>query len=616
MSYPGNSSLADEVQQKILSTFLQTLGLAEEGRKEEALLGCDFIRRLDPLFKPAEELLARLEEQEGAVPVDDLRAQVAGLDESVAKPSVPSLAAQEVDELFGELDQPTEMEDFSSLGLGESDLETESDSPLDVDLDLSSFGTTEEESTPEPEAEPELEPETEAESEAEPDSSSTSAAEPSAALDRESEERVEQLLGEGQAAFAKTEYQSAIDAWSRIFLIDIDHPEANRRIELARKLKAEVERKVEEMYHEALTAMEGGDLEAAAERFRKVLQLQPSHLAAQEHLDRLSADKAAPERDSALGELPDLAPRPDDETPQLGDFSPDELPESDFGFEPLASSASEADFGSEAGADAIRPEALRRPSRRTTVVIAGLVLVIAVIAAWFLRSNWTRVFPNAGEEVVTPQKPKVDPIVRAQGLHVAGDTAMAISQLRRLPPAHPQYAEAQALIAQWETVLDEGSEDGPSEEQLAERDRLIARAREAFANREFLSAQEFFSLASQAAPLEEGALALQAETLERLEPLRSEIEIFRQGEWGFALRDLWEKHEADPEDRDVLRLMIDGYFNLGVRDLQRGDPLSAAENLSEAASLAPNDAEIQRLLDFAADYTQRQPDLLYRIFVK
>jgi tetratricopeptide (TPR) repeat protein len=560
----------------------------------------------------------------------------------------PSATESQVDELFAGLDGADD-DDLSSLEFGVADLEAETaipvedakdeGDPLGVDLDLSAIGgeapveppaatpvsTPAEPSPPTPvapepsapEPEPASEPEPQPAPEPQQHDTVPPGPEPAAALDRESEERVEQLLSEGQAAFKQTEYQSAIDAWSRIFLIDIDHPEANRRIELARKLKAEVERKVEETYHDALTALDNGSLEAAREGFGRVLSLQPTHLAAQEHLDRLSAGDFPSEAESAASpEVAETGPPPD-LSEEFGDFPEEEL-EGDPEFEPLVPPPPGTEPETPVAAEGPRQRPSRRPAPRTVAVIAGLVLVVAVVAAWFLRSNWTRFFPNAGEETVAPQAaPKVDPIVRAQGLHIAGNTAMAISQLRRLPPAHPQYAEAQALIAQWETVLEEdGTDAGPSQEQITARDDFVARAREAFANREFLRAEKLFILAAQAAPLEEGAVALQAETSERLEPLRSEIDIFKQGEWSYALRTLWQKYEADPGNPDVLRLMIDGYFNLGVRDLQRGDPVSAAENLSEAASLASNDEEIQRLLDFAGVYMKRSPDLLYRIFVK
>ena len=53
--------------------------------------------------------------------------------------------------------------------------------------------------------------------------------------DSESERRIAELLDEGQRAFESGDHQAAIDAWSRIFLIDIDHQEAARRIEQARQ---------------------------------------------------------------------------------------------------------------------------------------------------------------------------------------------------------------------------------------------------------------------------------------------------------------------------------------------------------------------------------------------
>ena len=48
MSYPGNATLSQEIRQRILTTFEQTLSMAGEGKRQEAMLGCDFILRLDP----------------------------------------------------------------------------------------------------------------------------------------------------------------------------------------------------------------------------------------------------------------------------------------------------------------------------------------------------------------------------------------------------------------------------------------------------------------------------------------------------------------------------------------------------------------------------------------
>src|SRR4030095_13316352 len=117
----------------------------------------------------------------------------------------------------------------------------------------------------------------------------TAAAAPSMAAASDSDKRIAELLDEGQEAYDRGEHQAAIDAWSRIFLIDIDHAEAARRIEQARKLKAGSERQVEEIFHEGAAHLEAGELDPARAAFRKVLELQPGHLAAREMLQRADA---------------------------------------------------------------------------------------------------------------------------------------------------------------------------------------------------------------------------------------------------------------------------------------------------------------------------------------
>src|SRR6187455_2418554 len=72
MAYPGNAALSPEVQQRLQDTFSQTLGLAEAGKRQEAILGCEFILQLDADYAPARTLLERLRGA-GAVDVEDLR---------------------------------------------------------------------------------------------------------------------------------------------------------------------------------------------------------------------------------------------------------------------------------------------------------------------------------------------------------------------------------------------------------------------------------------------------------------------------------------------------------------------------------------------------------------
>lgn len=55
--YPGSPSLAPEAREKVLQTYRHTLDLARAGKNDEALLGCDFILKMDPRFGPAKKLL-------------------------------------------------------------------------------------------------------------------------------------------------------------------------------------------------------------------------------------------------------------------------------------------------------------------------------------------------------------------------------------------------------------------------------------------------------------------------------------------------------------------------------------------------------------------------------
>ena len=97
MNYSGNPSLSADAQQRILVTFQQTLDLAERGSREEALLGCDFVLRMDPQFAAARTLQERLRASAGAVvDTDDLRALATGA-------PAPAAAALPAD-LFADLD--------------------------------------------------------------------------------------------------------------------------------------------------------------------------------------------------------------------------------------------------------------------------------------------------------------------------------------------------------------------------------------------------------------------------------------------------------------------------------------------------------------------------------
>ena len=670
--YSGNPSLVPAIRQRILNTFRQTLDLAAKGSLNEASLGCDFVLQMDPDFGPARALQDRINAATGPVEVADLRAGIV----DVIEPEPPAAATRkdEAEELFGGLGELGEVDlgalpapapaddlrsrleerlaarDFAAVlelartapqaiaadlqlaHLVETASARQEAAPyvqkfLDAarrsaaDGDRAGAGTMLEKARTLDPTHPGLRDPAlllEAPS-AGPARPAASARPPAAqfsgagAHDGDSEDRIAALLAEGEKAFTAGDHQGAIDAWSRIFLIDIDHAEASRRIEEARRLKAEQERRVEEVFHDAADRMESGDRTAAREGFEQVMEIAPGHLAAKEYLDRLSRPEeppAAAEPRSPTGAVPLPAVDAGAEPPVLrGEILvPPEpsaaAPRRREDVEPTPAMA-----GSVAGKD--------HGARRRFVVIGSAVLALAAAALVFVYLNRDRFFPNAKEQA-PPLAETVDPIARATRLHDEGKTAVATNQLRRLPPTDPHYEEAQALISQWEASAASAPpvESGPAAEQLAQRAELLAGARDALSRNEALDAEARLDQATAIAPLDEHEAELRSQVDSALAPMAAELRLFRDGEYERALSGLWRLYEPDHSNLDARRLIVDSYYNLAVRDFQRGDVKSAVQRLDEAAKLAPEDTEIARHRLFAQTYQDRTKDLLYRTYVK
>ncbi|MEM7480525.1 MAG: hypothetical protein AAF481_05085 [Acidobacteriota bacterium] len=768
MTYSGNPALAPDVRQRILTTFEQTLDLAEQGSRKEAILGCDFILRMDPRFQPARDLLAQLNDTTGPLDVAPYRGALdGGSGEAAADgPSEPETLepspdkARDAESLFGDLDEldlgdepppPTTVDeleaalsaklarrDFSGVAhLAERSpqellahprvsavveaaasrresapyvqkfLESarqavdsgnveEARSFLDkahqldpthpglqplLDLaasrqaaaaepaeeadEMSGWDlSVEEEESPTaapglgaaptaaaPEADPlELEPPPHLETPtASVPSPSVPAAEApgrasSSTTRSEGAERIAGLLAEGQDAFDQGQYQTAIDAWSRIFLIDVDHDEASRRIEEARRLKAEQERKAEELFHDAVGRLEAGDSAGAQSGLQEVLALQPGHLTAKEYLEQL-AEGGTPvvvRRDqrptTGPFQKPDLSSggpvvAAPSTSPASGPVAVEDpsLPEIEGGADlplgagvptgtvPLPPPSASLEVESPPTAPPPRAKADGGAGRRF-LLIGSLVFVLAVALLYFLYLNRGRFFPNAREETTVTQAAE-DPIARATSLYEEGQTDVALNLLRRMPPQAPRYAEARALISQWEAA--EQAAQAAAEEVEPEpvidferRQQLIDEARRRFAGGEAIAARELLAEAKNMAPFEGEELDFERSVDQRLEPLERYVALYEGGDYEFGLPDLWRMHSNDPDNPDVRRLITGSYYNLAVTDLQRGDAESAYEKLGEALGVTPGDPVLERHHRFAEAYQDRTKDLQYRIYVK
>ncbi len=717
MHYPGNSALAADIQQRIVRTFHQTLELAEKGSAQEAILGCDFILRMDPQFEAARVLMNRLGATPGAVPVEDLRRM---LQDPSARPEAPASPASLP--ALGDLDFGTDLPDLPELSLepsGRSALteglrqllergelkrliqvaeENRREVAADADarriveqaynrleaepyvlsflekarqaratgdlgevermlararsLDTHHPGILElERELAGPAAAPapagagpadagfelELEPQggfgLDFVASSTPDWSSptgTTAA-GTGSGSHEPDGRIRELLDEGQAAFQRGDQQAAIDTWSRIFLIDIDHGEAARRIEQARRVKAEGERKVEEIFHEAVNSFELGFRDEARQGLERVLAMQPGHFGARDYLNRLEEEPSESFAPAGAAGSP---------RPASGELLEEDLFLKEDIFEPppprgapRPAAASPVPAAKPAAATGPRPAARPAPrsgsGRGRFFLVGGAVLALLLAVSYLAWHNWDRLFPNAQPTA------EGELLAQAQAQYEQGKIGAARSILGQIAKDDPQYAEAQELLASWDAGKGRSgarrpgggkvvelpplpeSASSPTDPNVRDRwDREVARAREAYAEREYLLADRHFQRAAQLAPLAGPAAELSRDVRRQLAPLGEMITRFERRDWEPIVLPLTEMRKLDSSDRDVSRLLADTHYNLAVRDLQQGAPAAALPRFEEALRLRPDSAAIRRHKAFAQTYAGRQPDLLYQIYVK
>lgn len=691
MSYPGDPALASDVQQRILTTFQQTLDLASKGSRQEALLGCDFILRLDPQFGPARtlqqlvqagrsgpQLVALFGGGEVAPPATpeapsfgDLSLDLPEDLDLPSAPVVPSgssgasgrfrelFAARRFQEILAAADRagPALLDDheanaiveqararveaapyvetfiesarqaISSGDREEADRLIRKVRALDADHPALLAIERGETYSPPPAAPADLElPEVDFSFASLAEENFASAAPPSfgasesAGGSGEHSARIAELLETGQAASDRGEYQAAIDAWSRIFLIDIDHQEAARRIEQARQLKAEREREVEEIFHEGMSRFDSGSLELASESFGRVLELSPGHMAATDYLQKIRERQASgvgspvPAATGGAGRSFDAPPvATESGRPSLRsgreNVSGEILVPPEPGSGAPRGGGDRSDF-------AVAVKRSNKPAAGF-LWIGGLVLLLLIAGGWLVVRNRAKLFPNA--EPLQAAAPAVaDPIVAAKNLQAEGKTAQAIAQLRRLPPQQPQYAEAQSLISQWEALVQPAQPvpAGLPPEVQERRRALVAAAERTCENQEFLRCDRALTEAATILPLSATEQALQAKAKQGLAPLGEELKLYGDGDFEFLLNRLWRRREAEPGNRDVRQLIVDAYYNLGLLDLQRGDPAAAADKFREALEIDPSDQPLKRMQAFAHAYTDRNEDLLFEIFVR
>jgi tetratricopeptide (TPR) repeat protein len=648
-SYAGSPALAPEAREKVLQTFRHTLALAQEGKNEEALLGCDFLLKMDARFAPARSLLELLRGVAPGTPVavekfsEYLGVESAGealsepaheLPDAFPSPVPPSaVSATGLDDLvFGD-----DAGGSSAAGLPEappSVIAPRAVAPAahgvdpfglgleDLRMSLPAGGPAAQAAIPAPAAAPPL---PRAAAAAAPPGPGPAAGSATAAPSRgssgvQTDPRITQFLKQGDEALARGNAQEAIDLWSRVFLIDLSNEEASRRIDSAREAQAESARKIDLLLSEGVAQYEKGDLAGARNKFLDVLAVSENDATARGYLNQIEA-ALAPARGSA---------EPLSASAGDSDFMKNEI---EAPAPPSFADDSAVKRASQPGAEGFASEAegVREPSQSASrrarvdlrVLLAGAAVVLVAVAGGtylFLKKKPTA---RPATPAVTPAtesrpggsaSPLEDTFQRAEALFGAGKIDEAIAVLAKLPESDPRHNEALVRIEKMKSSA--APTPGPAPPSAAALDEMRVAGLAAMASSRYIDALKNLDPVVKARPQDAEAAAAAQRAHEQVETLRSASKSYNEFDYDSAIKLLWELRRGDAKNQDVEEYLVNGYYNLAVQSFQAGNIPKATTAVKEATDLRPGDAEAQRLLRFARKYPKGATDLLSRILIK
>ena len=658
-SYPGSPSLAAEARDKVLQTFRHTLDMARAGRNEDALLGCDFILKMDPRFAPARRLLASLRGIAAGTVVDLAEFDAFGSAPARAPtPAPPPRAAPAAPEAppptpvsgwsapapaadpFGPAGSGLDGIGFGDLGANpfEAALPAPGSAPAPPELAPpggfapgtpapDAFAAPSFAPAPPPAADPFAAPAPDpfaapaapadalapsafpADPFAAPAPTSFPAPAPAASVDP----RIVQFLRQGDEAEARGHIQEAIDLWSRVFLIDLSNEEASRRIDGAREKQNEAARKLDVLLAEGVQHYDAGDLPSARNAFLQVLTLSETDATARNYLNQIDAALAGPAAGSAPPSIPDEPYLRDElESPVHPSFA-EGLPSLDEHAGPgpdldeaeLAPSRDEVAASTRSG----------KVDGRLLVGVGAVVLLGVAAAAWFLFRPKPDTQPAVADTPPSVTVPAQNPLEKAQALFKQGKVEEALGILTAIPASDPRHDEALVFIDQFKSSAAPSPDSGPavSEAQVDEA-RLSGLA--ALSSGRYIDAVKSLDLVVKARPEDTEASQALGKAREAVSALGAAIRSYNEQDYESAQRLLWDLRKQDPKNQDVEEYLFKSYFNDGILSLQSGNTKRAAESFKEATAVRPQDVEAQRHLKFARRYAGGTDDLLARIYVR
>ena len=718
MAYPGNPDLSSQAQDRVMTAFKQVVGKLQQGNREEALIGLEFVLRLDPAYAPAKSLHQQLSSGATEIDLNDVLAQLqAPTTDTINTLLVEAVEAfderdfmgararveqvlldlpghEEARFLLAQIDEATKGESqvshflqqardaldrgdsqeaanfvtmaqaldphhkgivetialidekaastgpqkgFSAEGViappaaevpdtvGFDTFDDTSDLFSDTEHEAPPIGMEggsvfedpappQESSSPQPPAPVLPGPQSEPTQPARPEPLTTEAPpiegyyedgdavadllETGATVSASGAEAAEvdptdpravirDLLAKGGAAAAADNYAAAIDAWSRILLIDHKHEEALDRIEHIRHAKEDIDRRIEPMLEDARSSHLNGDIDIAKDFVRRVLELSPNHVEAtrlHEAIQRgAHPDSEEPVADEAMPDLEeDLFMDEFDSTPELDEEIP--IRQDEVSLE--------------------RPK-VEKPKRKIPwqrwAAIGAAGLAIIAVAMWF-----------GGVFAPEPEgEPRITVVNRvlaeARGMYEQKRVEEAILHLEQNSADDEfQVRIDKALTTYRAAVATPGPT--PIPEGLTICRDLVAEGR-------WMAAYERVMAELKTHPGDLGLEEVRAQVLE-LEPAAADLhDAVRSGEYSAALalsKTLLDTRADDPEVIAVYDRLL---FNAALAELRAFNLVNSETHLKELQQRKPEDDEVERILAFVDTYKTRPVDMQLEIFV-
>jgi len=416
------------------------------------------------------------------------------------------------------------------------------------------------------------------------------------------QKKIQQYLADGDRAFDAGDYQTAIDLWSRIFLIDVTNDQASERIEKAKTIRRDSEQQVERLLAAGIQAFDRGDSNGAREKFTQLLQIDPKNSTAQDYIERLNQ---VPTEGGATGFASQYIPPPN--VPRADIFA-DEPTSADTVIPPPAAPTAPR---KPAAAKQPQKAQVSAPSQGMPMRAILIVVVLVVIGAggWFA---WSRFM----------SKPKHDPaatdaiFAQATSLAQKGQHDAAIAALQDVKADDPQHDKALQMMADLQQKKSQASEQVAGRPAAAIYQEALAAGKAAYDARDYDTAKKQFDTAARVKPLPPDMKALYDTASQQVAKLEGAKTLFKEQRYQDALTNLQSLEQQDVQNQSIKRLIIDAHFNLGAVALQEERLDDAAREFDEVLKKDPSDELAKRSKALAGRYNGQPKDLLYKIYVK